>query len=280
LTASPSLHSSDASGSERLEVYLASDLHLGSPSFAGSRNRELAFTRWLEEAAAGQGHAEGHPATEFHLVGDLFDFWYEYRYVVPRGGARLMGAIARITDAGIPVHFYTGNHDLWTFGYLEEELGVRVHTSPQLFQWGSRRCLVGHGDGLGPGDRGYKRLKRLFHNPILQRMFQTIHPDWTHGFARRWSASSRESQQLGASATIRPEQEWLWVYACDYLRDIDPDMDLFFFGHRHLPLELDLITPPHRTRSLTPRYVNLGDWIQYYTYVHLNETGYALRSFR
>lgn len=264
---------------EKAEIYLASDLHLGSPSFKASKSRELAFVRWLEEAVAGTGHALGHPATEIHLVGDLFDFWYEYKHVVPRGGVRLMGTIARIADAGIPIHFYTGNHDLWTFGYLEEELGIRVHRSPQLFDACGWRCMVGHGDGLGPGDRNYKRLRRIFHNPVLQRAFQLLHPDWTHGFARGWSSRSRHSHQPEDSHALSPEKEWLWLYACDYLKSQDPNVDFFIFGHRHLPLDLELIPPPDRTHSHVPRYFNLGDWIRFNTFVHLNENGCSLRYF-
>lgn len=190
-----------------------------------------------------------------------------------------MGAIARITDAGIPVHFYTGNHDMWTFGYLEQELGVQVHKSPQCFDVGKLRCMVGHGDGLGPGDRNYKFLKRIFQNRMLQRGFQLLHPDWTHGFARGWSSRSRHAQHLEDPHSVTPEKEWIWRYACDYLKSQDPNLDLFIFGHRHLPLELDLLAPPERTHTSVPKYVNLGDWIRFNTYVHLNEQGYTLRYF-
>lgn len=251
-------------------IYLASDLHLGSPTFAASRARERLFVQWLEDAAAGTGHAAGFPATEIHLVGDLFDFWYEYRHVVPRGGSRLMGAIARLTDQGLPVHFYPGNHDLWTFGYLEEELGLRVHPTPVVREWDGLRCYIGHGDGLGPGDWGYKRLKRLFHNRFLQVLFQQIHPDWTHGFARRWSAHSR---QAGAhvAADHAPESEWLWQYAAEYLRESDAEIDCFLFGHRHAPMHHVLPVPAQRVRTRPPAYINLGDWIAHFTYVRIAE---------
>ena len=111
-------------------VHFASDLHLGAPNGAESRERERTFVQWMRAAAEGTGFAAGRPATELHLVGDIFDFWHEYRHAVPKGGTRVMGAIAELTDGGLPIHFHAGNHDMWTYGYLEEELGVQVHDSP------------------------------------------------------------------------------------------------------------------------------------------------------
>ena len=142
-------------------VHLASDLHLGAPNAAQSRERELRFIGWLEDSATGQKHAQEGPATEIHLVGDIFDFWHEYKHAVPKGGTRLLGAIARVADSGIPVHYHTGNHDLWTYGYLEEELGVHLHRDPIVRDFDGLTCMIGHGDGLGPGDYGYKRIKNL-----------------------------------------------------------------------------------------------------------------------
>ena len=132
----------------------------------------------MRDAAEGRGFAEGKPATELHLVGDIFDFWHEYHHVVPKGGARVMGAIAELTDAGLPVHYHVGNHDLWTYGYLEEELGVSIHREPILLDCDGTLCMVGHGDGLGPGDATYKVLKNVFTSPWGQALFRTFHPDW------------------------------------------------------------------------------------------------------
>ena len=150
-------------------IHLASDLHLGAPSVDSSVSRERAFVSWMRQAASGEGFAKGHKATEIHLVGDIFDFWFEYGKAIPKGGARLMGAIAEITDVGVPVHFHVGNHDMWTFGYLEEELGVTVHREPILRTWDGLTCYVGHGDGLGHGDKRYKWLKKVFIRQFVNR---------------------------------------------------------------------------------------------------------------
>ncbi len=241
-------------------IYLASDLHLGAPDAASSRERERRLVRWLEEVAGGTGCAEGAPADAIHLVGDVFDFWFEYRHAVPKGGVRLLGAIAQITDAGIPVHYHVGNHDLWTFGYLEEELGVTVHRSPTAFEVGSHRVLIGHGDGLGPGDYGYKRLKRVFTQPFLQRCFRSVHPDWGIGLAMRWSRRSRANGEAPPDLQ-RPEEEWIW-HACKEAVTDDPTLAACFFGHRHHPMVLDVPVP----RGGSIPYINLGDWITHFTY--------------
>jgi len=241
-------------------IYLASDLHLGAPDAVSSRERERKLVRWLEEVAAGTGCAEGAQADAIHLVGDVFDFWFEYRHAVPKGGVRLMGAIARITDAGIPVHYHLGNHDLWSFGYLEEELGVTLHRVPTAFDVGGHRVLIGHGDGLGPGDYGYKRLKRVFAQPFLQRCFRSVHPDWGIGLAMRWSRRSRANGEAPPDLQ-RPEGEWIW-HACKEAVATDPSLTACFFGHRHHPMVLDVPTP----RGGSIPYINLGDWITHFTY--------------
>jgi UDP-2,3-diacylglucosamine hydrolase len=233
-------------------VYLASDVHLGAPSWEESRERETAFVAWIERAAA-----DG--ATAIHIVGDLFDFWFEYKRAIPKGGVRIQGALARITDTGIPVHFHIGNHDLWTFGYLESELGLTVHRLPTYFTYDGLRCLVGHGDGLGPDDKSFKRLRRLFHARFPQRVFRCIHPDWGIRLAEKWSRGSRASGGFSkASAGIAktptdPKSEWLWQYAVEMTQAGLP-VDCFIFGHRHLALDLDV---PGGTR-----YINLGEWIE------------------
>lgn len=218
------------------------------------------MVRWLEEISAGTGCAAGAPATAVHLVGDVFDFWFEYRHAVPKGGVRLLGAIARITDAGIPVHYHVGNHDLWSFGYLEAELGVTLHRTPTTFDVGGHRVLIGHGDGLGPGDHGYKRLKRVFTHPVLQRCFRAVHPDWGIALALRWSQRSRAHGEAEPDLA-HPEKEWIW-HACKSALEEDPRIAACFFGHRHHPMVLDVPTPGG---SRVP-YVNLGDWITHFTY--------------
>ena len=242
-------------------IYLASDLHLGAPNPAESRIREVRFVQWLEDAAAGTGHAQLGPATEIHLVGDLFDFWFEYRHAVPKGAVRLLAAIARITDRGIPVHFHVGNHDLWTFGYFEDELGVSVHREPIVREYDGLRCMIGHGDGLGPGDASYKRLKKIFTNKLLQGAYRLVHPDLGIPLASYFSRNSRAAQGPQEDTYTGPEGEWLWHHCKEVLKT--QDIDCFFFGHRHLPLDLRVRHPlPGRKDA---RYINMGDWLHHFT---------------
>ena len=235
-------------------VHLASDLHLGAPGYETSPERERSFIQWMRHAARGEGFATDAQATEIHLVGDVFDFWYEYRKVVPKGGVRLMGAIAELTDEGLPVHFHVGNHDMWTFGYLEEELGVTVHRTPALFEWDGLTCMVGHGDGLGPGDAGYRRLKRLFTSRFCQRAFRRLHPDLGVALAQAWSRKSREQ-------SVHPMGEWhhehLLQFATNWVAAFpEKDVQAFIFGHRHLPLDMPI-------PNSTSRYINTGDWLHH-----------------
>lgn len=245
-------------------VALASDLHLGIDTTVPSRERERRFVAWLESAAAGTYFVSGQPATEIHLVGDVFDFWFEYRRAVPRGHVRLLGAIARVADSGIPVHFHVGNHDLWTFGYLESELGVEVHRAPIRRDYDGLRCLIGHGDGLGPGDYGYKRLKRLFTARWASALFRQIHPDRGIALAAYFSSSSRATNAPADADFRGPEHEWLHAYCTDFLAH-EP-VDLFLFGHRHLPLDL-----PVTAAGRTARYINLGDWLTHFTSVRIED---------
>lgn len=218
------------------------------------------MVQWLHEVSNGTGCAKGAPASAIHLVGDLFDFWFEYRHAVPKGGVRLMGAIAAITDRGIPVHFHVGNHDLWSFGYLEEELGVHLHKEPMIEQVGKHSVLIGHGDGLGPGDYTYKRLKRVFTSPVLQWCFKKLHPDWGIGLANHWSKQSRSKPDL-APDSAHPEREWIWHYCKEKCTENEL-IEACFFGHRHHPMVLDVPCPHGKSVP----YLNLGDWITHFTF--------------
>ena len=249
-------------------VHLASDLHLGAPGRLSSLERERAFVQWMRQAARGEGFASGgRTATEIHLVGDVFDFWFEYKYAVPKGGVRLMGAIAELTDEGLPIHFHAGNHDMWTFGYLEQELGVEVHHAPILRRWDGLHCLIGHGDGLGLGDAGYSRLKKVFTSRACQKAFRLLHPDLGVSIARTWSKSSR---QKGEHPATDPGKEQLYNYAKAWLDDSSqPHVDLFVFGHRHVPLDLPI-------QGHDSRYINSGDWLEHHTSVIIQDGGAEL----
>ena len=237
--------------STKNKIYFASDLHLGVPDEPSSRARERLFVQWLDEAKK--------DASEIFIIGDIFDFWHEYKTVIPKGFLRIQGKIAELTDAGIPVHIFTGNHDLWMFGYFEKELGAKVYKAPVQIERGGKKFFIGHGDGLGPGDHGYKFIKKIFANPICQFMFRWIHPDIGTKIAGYFSYKSRfgvkgDKKVLEEFKGI--ENEWLAQYAKRVLTR--EHFDYFVFGHRHLPLSIDL--------TEKSRYINTGDWIDYNSY--------------
>jgi UDP-2,3-diacylglucosamine hydrolase len=230
------------------KIYFASDFHLGVPDHESSLKREKQIVRWLDEIKT--------DAAEIFLMGDLFDFWFEYKHAVPKGFVRLLGKVAEIRDSGIPVHFFTGNHDVWMFDYFPKELGVEVHREPITRTWSDKKFYLGHGDGLGPGDRGYKFLKRIFHNKFCQWVFARFHPNFGVGFANYSSQKSRISNSKKDEKFLGEENEWLAVYAKDVLKN--DHFDYFIFGHRHLPMDIKL--------NDKSRYINLGEWVNHFTY--------------
>ena len=233
---------------EGKKIYFASDFHLGVPDKRSSKEREARIIRWLNMAQK--------DAAEIFLVGDVFDFWFEYKRAIPKGYARLQGKIAELTDSGIPVHYFIGNHDMWAFNYFEEELGVKMYRDSADFEWNGKKFLVGHGDGLGPGDYGYKFIKRVFANPICQWLFGWIHPNIGIGMADFWSGRSRMANKGEDQKFLGDEGEWLAVYCKETLQK--KHYDYFVFGHRHLPLDMRV--------GEKSRYINLGEWVNYNTY--------------
>lgn len=230
------------------KYYFMSDSHLGAPDQASSLIRERMLVSWLDEVAA--------DATAIYLLGDIFDFWFEYRHVAPRGHVRLLGKLAELSDKGIPVHMFTGNHDMWSFGYFEKELGIKMHYEPLEQVLDGKRFLIGHGDGLGPGDHGYKFLKRFFANSVLQRLFAFLHPAVGVGLARHFSRKSRIATGKTDESFHGKEKEMLVQYCEQILRS--KPVNFFVFGHRHLPLEIKL--------SGNVTYINTGDWVRYFSY--------------
>ncbi|TNE28938.1 MAG: UDP-2,3-diacylglucosamine diphosphatase [Bacteroidetes bacterium] len=229
-------------------IYFISDLHLGAPDYESSKVRELRFVRWLDEIKA--------DAKILYVVGDLFDFWFEYKHAVPRGFTRAIGKLAELSDMGIEIHLFTGNHDMWIFDYLPKEIGATLHREPIEREYNGVKFYIGHGDGLGPGDHGYKFLKKVFANRFLQWCFARLHPNFGIGLADYFSKRSR-AQTGGEDAVFKGEEnEWLYQYCQEVLKE--RHFDYFVFGHRHLPLDLKV--------GEHSRYVNLGDWIQYFTY--------------
>ncbi|MFV0566920.1 MAG: UDP-2,3-diacylglucosamine diphosphatase [Flavobacteriaceae bacterium] len=230
------------------KIYFASDNHLGAPNSKESLMREKKFVAWLD--------AVKHDAAAVFLLGDLFDFWFEYKTVVPKGFTRTLGKLAEITDSGIPVYFFVGNHDLWMNNYFETELNIPVYYKPQDFTFNNKTFLIGHGDGLGPGDKGFKRMKKVFTNPVSKWFYRWLHPDIGMVLG---NYLSRKNKLISGDEDVKflgEENEWLVQYAKKKLTE--KHRDYFIFGHRHLPLDIKL--------SDTSAYVNLGDWINYYTY--------------
>lgn len=230
------------------KIYFASDNHLGAPSSQLSKPREKKFVQWLESVRK--------DAAAIFLLGDLFDFWFEYKTVVPKGFTRTLGKLAEITDSGIPVYYFVGNHDLWMNGYFEEELNIPVYHHPQVFQMGEKKFFIGHGDGLGPGDKGFKRMKKVFTNPVSQWFFRWLHPDFGVRMAQYFSVRNRMISGEEDVSFLGEDKEWLVQYAKKKLEK--EHFDYFVFGHRHLPLDIAL--------PGASRYINLGDWIGYFSY--------------
>ncbi len=243
------------------KIYFASDNHLGAPDRKSSLPREKKFVAWLDSIKD--------DAAALFLLGDLFDFWFEYKTVVPKGFTRTLGKLAELTDAGLPVFYFVGNHDLWMNGYFEEELDIPVFHKPQQFKLNDRIFFIGHGDGLGPGDKGFKRMKKLFTNRAAQWCFRWLHPDWGVRLAQYFSVKNRLISGEDDVKYLGEDKEWLVQYS---KRKLETDhYDYFIFGHRHLPLEIDL--------NPKSRYVNLGDWISYFTYAAFDGEELALHSF-
>ena len=242
-------------------IYFASDFHLGVPDEKSSREREMAVVKWLSEVE--------HDAKEIYLVGDIFDFWFEYAKVIPKGFVRLQGKIAELVDKGIAVNFFTGNHDMWMFDYFEKELGVKIFRDSIVREYFGKKVMIGHGDGLGPGDYSYKFLKRVFASKICQWLFARIHPNLGMWVADKWSRSSRLAND-NKEKFLGEENEWLAVYCREQLQR--EHYDLFIFGHRHLPLDIRL--------NDQSRYINLGEWVHHRTYLKLSEQGAELKKYQ
>ncbi|WP_010255440.1 UDP-2,3-diacylglucosamine diphosphatase, partial [Myroides injenensis] len=229
-------------------IYFASDQHFGAPTREKSLPREEIFLQWLREKEEDMG--------ALFILGDLFDFWFEYKTVVPKGFVRILGKLAEIKDKGIPVYFFVGNHDLWMDDYFQKELGIPVFHEPKIFNINNTKFFIGHGDGLGPGDLGYKRMKKVFTNRFSKWLFRWLHPDIG---VRLGSYLSVKNKLISGDEDVKflgEESEWLVLYSKRKLET--QHYDYFVFGHRHLPMIINL--------NEKSKYINLGDWINYFTY--------------
>lgn len=235
---------------ERGPIYFLSDAHLGSLAIPHGRTQERRLVNFLDSIK--------HKAQAVYLLGDIFDFWFEYKNVVPKGYTRLLGKISELTDMGVEVHYFYGNHDLWQHDYFEKECGMIIHRHSEVVELYDKVFFLGHGDGLGSNDKKFKFLRSVFHNPTCQKLFSAIHPRWGIDFGMKWAKHSRMKRKDGKEPPYQGEQnEELVNFAKEYLKT-HPDINFFMFGHRHI--ELDLMI------SYSSRLLILGDWINEFTY--------------
>lgn len=234
--------------STRNKIYFISDFHLGAPDNATSLQREKKIVRFLDSIK--------NDASVIFLLGDMFDFWFEYKKVVPKGYVRLLGKLAELSDAGIQFNFFVGNHDMWMKNYFADEFNMKMYWEPTEFHFNNKRFLIGHGDGLGPGDHGYKFIKKIFRNPVCKWLFGALHPQVGISIANYFSKKSRKKTGNSDKIFLGEDNEWLAVYSREKLSK--EHFDYFIFGHRHLPLDIQL--------NSKSRYINIGDWITNFTY--------------
>lgn len=242
------------------KIYFISDFHLGAPDHQNSLVREKKICAWLDKIKT--------DAKALFIMGDVFDFWFEYKHAVPKGYVRLLGKLAELSDAGLPIALFTGNHDMWMFDYLQQEIGIQLFREPKEYEFNGKKFLIGHGDGLGPGDHGYKFIKRVFANKLCQWLFARLHPDFGIGMANYWSRRSRKHTGHHDEKYLGDDKEYL----VQYIKEIETTKhyDFYIFGHRHLPIDMKIENS---------HYVNLGDWLKYFTYAEWDGQNLLLRKF-
>ena len=241
------------------KIYFVSDHHFGAPTKKASLIREKQFVAWLNSIE--------NDLEELFILGDLFDFWFEYKHVVPKGFVRVLGKLADLADKGIKIHFFVGNHDLWMKDYLQEELGINVYFKPKEFSFDNKTFFIGHGDGLGPNDKGYKHMKKVFTNPVAKFFFKWLHPDLGVGLAQYLSVKNKLISGDEDVKFLGEDDEWLVQYCKRKLTS--KHYDYFLFGHRHLPMEIAL--------NEKSKYINTGDWITHFTYVTFDGNSLELK---
>ncbi len=241
------------------KTYFVSDFHLGIPNIKESHKRERHIINWMNEIEK--------DAKTIYFLGDIFDFWFEYKKVVPKGFVRLLGKIASLTDNGVKIHMFVGNHDLWMNDYLEKEVGITIHHKSKVIKENNKKLFIGHGDGLGKGDYFYKLIKHMFTSKICKWIFARLHPNLGLAIAHAWSKKSRKKNE---TPFISEEKEILFDY-CKKQQKIMP-VNYYIFGHRHIPLKLKI--------DENTIYINLGDWITHNTYAVLEEGNLKLEQYK
>ena len=244
----------------RNKLYFASDFHLGTGTYIKQCEREARIVRWLDFIKA--------DAAEVFLMGDVFDFWFEYKTVVPKGYIRFLGKLAELSDAGVKLYFFKGNHDMWMFDYFVKELGAVIISNELEIERGGKKFYLHHGDGLGPGDKLYKVLKKFFRSGFCQWLFARVHPNFGVGIANYWSSHSRIASEKTKKPKVN-EQEWLVIYCKELLQT--HFYDFLVFGHRHKPLDIQL--------NPQSRYINLGEWVSHNTYAVFDGESMLLEHF-
>lgn len=255
-----------APASEDKQIYFLSDFHLGAPNYSASLAREKKILSFLDSI-------ENRAAALF-ILGDMFDFWYEYKHVVPKNYVRLLGKLAAMVDKGIPIHFFVGNHDMWMKSYFEQELGIKVYFDTQYFNANQKDFYIAHGDGLGPGDKGYKFLKKVFRSPVCNWLFGKLHPDWGISLAGYFSRKSRAKTGSADAVWLGEDREWLVVHSKEVLKE--RHFDYFIYGHRHYPMQLEITSP----NGAVSQYINLGDWITNFTYASFDGKSMQLKKWK
>ena len=231
------------------KVFFISDIHLGSSTINDSREREKSLVRWLDSIRE--------EASALYLLGDIFDFWFEYKQAVPRGFTRFLGKLAELSDAGVEIHYFTGNHDIWVFDYLPNEIGLILHKEPYITEIAGKTFYLTHGDGQGDYSFTFKLIRRIFHNRICQFFFRLLHPDLGIKLAHLWAEHSRRKELKRPVPYLGEDKEHLVVYAKSYIKT-HPETDYMIFGHRHIPIDL-MLTPKNRM-------IIIGDWMQHFSY--------------
>jgi len=247
--------------SVKKKIYFISDIHLGAPALSDNKERELLFAQWLDEI---QNDVE-----ELYLMGDVFDFWYEYKKVVPRGFTRILGRIANLTDSGIPVYFFPGNHDLWAFDYFSSELGVTVYHEGIIKEISGKKFFLAHGDGLDAADKGYIFLKKIFTSKTSQWLFSRLHPNFAFKVAHDWSKSTRLAK-IDLHEVFDAHNDGMYKFAGDFLKN--ESVSYFIFGHRHIPVNTKI--------NEKTSFVLLGDWIKNYTYGVFDGETFELKRYK
>jgi UDP-2,3-diacylglucosamine hydrolase len=245
----------------RNKIYFASDCHLGVPDYESSLAREKIFVKWLDSIKT--------DAKEIYLLGDIFDYWFEYKQVVPKGFVRLLGKLAELSDSGIPIHYFTGNHDMWMFGYFTKEMNIDIFRKPVEREYNGKKFFIGHGDGLGPGDHKYKFIKKVFSNKVCQWLFARLHPNFGIWLAKYFSLKSRIANGITDEIYLGEEKEFLPQFVKEHEKT--EHFDYYIFGHRHIPIDLKIGNA---------RYISLGEWVSHFSYAVWDAEKLELKYFR